>query len=66
MREADLRELMKRKFTAMTMREWCRLTGCNVSHISDFMTGKRGPPGDLLKALNLEIQYIRMRKANRL
>lgn len=65
MGEDDLRARMKQRFQAMPMREWCRLTGCNASHVSGFMTGKRGPPGDLLAALNLRIDYVVMRKSER-
>ncbi len=65
MTEDALRTLMKRKFTAMSMREWCRLTGCQFPHVSEFICEKRGPPTDMLNALNLGIQYIRKRKADR-
>lgn len=63
MNEDDLRAAMRRRFTAMSLREWCRLTSCNASHVSDFMRGRRGPPSDLLTALNLEIRYTRKRRA---
>lgn len=65
MTEEDLRASMRRRFQAMPMREWCRLTGCNASHVSDFLAGKRGPPGDLLNALNLRVDYVRKRKVER-
>lgn len=50
---------MKKRFEAMSLREWCRLTGCRPSHMSEFVAGKRGPPADLLKALNLEVRYVK-------
>lgn len=62
MNEEELRAAMKRRFEAMSIREWCRLTGCNVSHVSEFVSGKRGPPNDLLKALNLSVRYVRNRR----
>ena len=62
MTEADLRAAMKRRFEAMSMTEWCRLTGCQKSHVSEFMNGIKGPPNDMLNALNLEVRYIRKRK----
>jgi len=61
--EDDLRDAMRQRFKVMSMREWCRLTGCNVSHVSKFMTGRGGPPSGLLRALNLEIQYTRKRNS---
>ena len=63
MTEADLRAAMARRFDAMSMNEWCRLTGCAKSHVSEFMNGKKGPPGDMLNALNLEVRYIRRKRA---
>jgi hypothetical protein len=63
MNEDALRDAMRRRFTAMSMREWCRLMYCNTTHVSEFMRGLRGPPNDLLRALNLEPRYVRKRKA---
>lgn len=62
MTEADLRAAMKMRFETMTMTEWCRLTGCTQSHVSEFMRGLRSPPNDMLKALNLRVDYVRARK----
>lgn len=62
MNEDTLRETMRRRFTAVSLREWCRLTGCRPSHVSEFLRGKRGPPNDLLRALNLEVRYVLKRK----
>lgn len=62
MSEDDLRALMKRKFEAMSCREWCRLTGCAHTHVSEFVAGKRSlPPSDMLRALNLRVAYVRNR-----
>lgn len=60
--EAELRAAMAKRFEAMSLREWCGLTGCASSHVSEFMNGKRGAPGDMLKALNLEVRYVKARK----
>lgn len=65
MTEDQLRAAMKKRFEAMSMREWCALTGCNASHMSDFMNERRGPPSDLLKALNLRVDYVKMHKSQR-
>lgn len=62
MTEDELRALMKRKFEAITMNEWCRLTGCTKSHVSEFVRGLRAPPHDMLRALNLRVAYVRSRK----
>jgi hypothetical protein len=59
--EDELRKLMRQKFTAMSQREWCRLTGCLHTHVSAFMRGKKGPPKDMLRALNLRVAYVRNR-----
>jgi hypothetical protein len=61
MGDDELRELMHQKFTAMSQREWCRLTGCLHTHVSEFMRGKKGPPKDMLRALNLRVVYVRNR-----
>lgn len=58
----ELRAAMTRRFEAMSLNEWCRLTGCNKGHVSDFVNGKLGPPSDMLGALNLEVRYVRKRK----
>lgn len=63
MNEQQLREAMRRRFEAMTQSEWCRLTGCKNSHVSEFLNGKRGPPRDMLNALNMEVQYVKRRAA---
>lgn len=62
MTEDDLRAAMKKRFEAMSIREWCRLTGCNATHVSEFVRGLRGPPNDLLGALNLEVRYVKLRR----
>lgn len=59
MTDAELRAAMKRRFEAMSMSEWCRLTNCNKAHVSEFINGKKGPPNDMLNALNLEVRYVR-------
>ena len=59
--DSALRAAMAKRFEAMSMREWCRLTGCACSHVSEFVRGLRGPPGDLLAALNLETRYVKKR-----
>lgn len=59
-----LREAMRERFKAMSMREWCKLTGCKASHVSDFLNAKRGPPSDLLQALNMEVRYVKKRPTN--
>lgn len=61
MTEDQLRAHMRKKFSAMSIREWCRLTGCNVSHVAEFVNGTRNPPNDMLCYLNLEIRYVRKR-----
>ena len=61
MTEDDLRALMRKKFEAMTMNEWCRLTGVNKSHVGEFLHKKRGPPHDMLRALNMRIDYVKVR-----
>ena len=59
----ELRAAMRKRFEAMTMNEWCRLTGVRKSHLSSFMNGKRdNPPGDLLAALNMRVDYVRNRR----
>ena len=62
MTESEIRAAMKKRFEAMSMGEWCRLTGCRSSHVSEFMRSRRGPPHDLLAALNLEIRYVKKRR----
>lgn len=57
----QLREQMARRLEAMSLREWCRLTGCAASHVSEFVNGKRNPPSDMLDALNLEVRYVKRR-----
>lgn len=59
MDEDALRAAMARRFEAMSMTEWCRLTGCQKSHVSEFMNRKKGPPSDMLNALNLEVRFVR-------
>lgn len=63
MDEDELRDAMRRRFEAMSLREWCRLTGCNKAHVSDFVNRKGGPPSDMLAALNLEVRYVRKRRS---
>jgi hypothetical protein len=61
--EDELRSAMRKRFEVMTMGEWCRFTGCNKAHVSEFMSGKKDvPPRDMLKALNLEVRYVRSKK----
>lgn len=62
MTEDDLRQAMRKRFDAMSMREWCKLTGCNSTHVGEFINNRRGPPNDLLKALNLRVNYVKVRK----
>lgn len=62
MTEEQLRQAMRRRFQAMSMREWCRLTGCHATHVSEFMNGKRTPPSDLLKALNMRVDYVKNKR----
>ncbi len=51
--------------TPLTVREWCRLTGCNPTHVIEFVNGRRAaPPHDLLAALHLRVDYVRIRKPN--
>ena len=58
----DLRAAMKKRFEAMSAREWCRLTGCVHSHVIEFMKGKRGPPSDMLEALNMRVDYVKNKR----
>lgn len=62
MTEDELRAAMRKRFQAMTMREWCRLTGCNLTHVSEFLNGHRGPPHDMLRALNMRVGYFKIRR----
>lgn len=62
MTEDDLRAAMRKRFDAMSMREWCRLTGCHAGHVSEFMRGKRSPQGDLLAALNMRVDYVKNKR----
>ena len=55
----QLRAAMRKRFTGMTMNEWCRLTGCTKSHVSEFMRGLREPPSDMLRALNMRVDYVK-------
>jgi hypothetical protein len=55
----QLRAAMRKRFEAMSLREWCRLTGCKASHVSEFVNGKREPPSDLLRALNMRVDYVK-------
>lgn len=55
----ELRVAMRERFKAMSMREWCRLTKCNLGHVSEFVNGHRGPPSDMLNALNMTIRYVK-------
>ncbi len=64
MTEDDLRQAMRKRFEAMSCREWSRLTGCNPTHVAEFVADRRGPPNDMLKALNLRVDYVKMRKAS--
>jgi hypothetical protein len=58
----ELRAAMRKRFEAMTMNEWCRLTGVSKSHLSEFLHGKRGPCSDLLNALNMRVDYVKNRR----
>lgn len=62
MTEAMLRNQLRAKFTAISIREWCAVKGVHASHVSEFINGKRGPGADLLAALNLRVDYVRIRK----
>lgn len=62
MTEDDLRAAMKKRFEAMSLREWCRLTGCNATHVGEFVNGRRGPPNDMLRTLNLRVDYVKVRQ----
>lgn len=62
MSEDDLRSAMKKRFQAMSLREWSRLTGCNATHVGEFMSGRRGPPNDMLRALNMRVDYVKVRR----
>jgi len=59
MTEDQLRDQMRARFTAISAREWCSVKGVSHSHVSDFLAGKRGPPTDLLTALNMRVDYVR-------
>lgn len=59
MTEDDLRADMRKRFTAISSREWCGVKGVKHSHVSEFLAGKRGPPSDLLRALNMRVNYVR-------
>jgi hypothetical protein len=59
MTEDELRQSMEKRFEAISLREWCRLMGCHSGHVNEFIKGKRKPPSDLLKALNLQVRYVR-------
>jgi hypothetical protein len=61
----DLRAAMRKRFEAMSMNEWCRLTGTNKAHVSEFMNGKRGPQSDLLRALNMRVDYVKNKKVSK-
>lgn len=63
MNEDDLREAMRLRFTAISIREWCKVMNVAPSHVSEFLNGKRGPGNDLLQALNLEIRYVKKRRS---
>lgn len=58
---ADLRAYMAAKFAKRPIRQWCRARKCNASHISEFVSGSRGPPSDMLTALGLEVRYVRVK-----
>lgn len=62
MSEDDLRAAMKKRFTGISMNEWCRLTGVHKGHCSEFINGKRGPCSDLLQALNLRVDYVKIKR----
>lgn len=59
MTEDQLRADMRKRFTAISAREWCGVKDVNHTHVSDFLAGKRGPPSDLLRALNMRVDYVR-------
>lgn len=58
----DLRAAMLKRFTGITMTEWCRLTGVHKGHLSEFLNGKRGPCSDLLEALNMRVDYVKNKR----
>lgn len=59
MTEDQLRNDMRQRFTAISAREWCGVKGVAHTHVSEFLAGKRGPPSDLLRALNMRVDYVR-------
>jgi len=58
----QLSDAMRERFKAMSMREWCKLTGCKASHVSEFLSRRRGPPADMLDALNMRVDYVKNRR----
>lgn len=64
MTEADLRVAMRKRFEAMSMNEWCRLTGVHKGHVSEFMNGKRAPQSDMLRALNMRVDYVKNKRTD--
>jgi hypothetical protein len=61
MTEEQVRDLARRK-AKPTLRAWCRKHGVSVSHLSEFLNGKRHrPTKDMLDALNLEWRIVRKR-----
>ena len=59
----ELRADLRLRFTAISKREWCKVMQVNANHISEFVNGKREtPPKDLLRALKLEVRYVRSRR----
>ncbi len=58
----ELRAAMRKRFQAMSMREWCRLSGVHYTHLSEFLNGHRGPGTDLLTALNMRVDYVKNKR----
>lgn len=46
------------------VRAWAEAHGVNHSHVSEFMTGNRGPFVRMLDILDLETRIVRKRKAS--
>jgi hypothetical protein len=59
--EADLRisVLEGLRVSGVTLHAWCNMVDCNPVHVRQFVQNERGPPRDLLRALKLEIHYVR-------
>jgi hypothetical protein len=45
------------------VRAWAEAHGILTGHVSEFLSGKRGPATKMLNALGLEYRIVRKRKA---